>query len=930
MKMGNGCRIFVFALFGILILTFDVSGQDKKKITGDFQGLTFEQFANAVEAKTDFHFYFDITQFDSITVNVHASESTLPAILDQIFLNTSFHYSIDAENHVFVVKKFDIQTRLPLNFFERKMNAKDSIAADEFPQVETAGDKEREKLKASLENKLFEIGIKTNTIKPGNSTIAGYVRDIKTGEPLIGAAVYIDSPPIGVATDQFGYFSFTLPRGRHILKITSVGMKDTKRQVMLYADGKLNVDMLDQVASLKTVIVISEKASNTRSLQMGVERINIKTIKQVPVVFGEADVLRTVLTLPGVTSVGEGSTGFNVRGGAADQNLILFNDATVYNPSHLFGFFTAFNPDVVKDVELYKSSIPEKYGGRLASVLDVTTRDGNKKKISGTGGIGPLTSKLTIEGPLIKDKTSFIASVRTTYSDWLFRTLPPSEYGNSTASFYDLDLHISHEFNSKNNLYLTGYLSNDQFRLNNDTLYKYSNKNINAKYKHIFNNQLYGTLTTGYDRYQYSVSSVANPVNAFNLGFNINQSFLKADFSYSPGGGHNIDFGVNSIYYKLYPGSFDPLGSKSLVVPNNVAAEQGLESALYLGDRFDISPKFSVSAGIRYSMFNYLGPHDVYTYVPGLPREAANIVDSIPYPKGKFIKTYQGPEYRVSARYALSDNSSVKLSFNTTRQYIHMLTNTATISPTDIWKLSDSYIQPEMGTQYSLGYYQNFKSNTIETSLEVYYKNISNYLDYKSGATLLLNPHIETDVIETRGKDYGVEFMIKKLSGKLNGWLSYTYSRSLLQSDDANAGQTVNNGSFYPSDFDKPNNLNFIGNYKINHRFSISVNVVYSTGRPITLPIAIYQLGGSQRVYYSDRNQYRIPDYFRTDFSMNIEGNHKIKKLTHNSWTVGVYNLTARKNPYSVYFTEVNGVIKGYQLSIFGTAIPFITYNFRF
>jgi hypothetical protein len=259
-----------------------------------------------------------------------------------------------------------------------------------------------------------------------------------------------------------------------------------------------------------------------------------------------------------------------------------------------------------------------------------------------------------------------------------------------------------------------------------------------------------------------------------------------------------------------------------------------------------------------------------------------------------------------------------------------MLTNTATISPTDIWKLSDSYIQPEMGTQYSLGYYQNFKSNTIETSLEVYYKNISNYLDYKSGATLLLNPHIETDVIETRGKDYGIEFMIKKLSGKLNGWLSYTYSRSLLQSDDANAGQTVNNGSFYPSDFDKPNNLNFIGNYKINHRFSISVNVVYSTGRPITLPIAIYQLGGSQRVYYSDRNQYRIPDYFRTDFSMNIEGNHKIKKLTHNSWTIGVYNLTARKNPYSVYFTEVNGVIKGYQLSIFGTAIPFITYNFRF
>lgn len=372
------------------------------------------------------------------------------------------------------------------------------------------------------------------------------------------------------------------------------------------------------------------------------------------------------------------------------------------------------------------------------------------------------------------------------------------------------------------------------------------------------------------------------------------------------------------------------MGAKSLVTPDAVQAEQALESAVYLGDHFTITPKLSLNAGIRYSYYNYLGPHQVYNYAPGQPLEPTNVVDSTAYGPGKVIKTYQGPEYRAALRYILSDNSSIKASYNTLRQYIHVLSNTTAISPTDVWKLSDPNIQPQFGDQISLGYYQNFKSNSIETSVEVYYKHLHNYLDYKSGAVLVMNHHIETDVITDRGKAYGVEFMIKKTQGKLNGWVSYTYSRTLLQEDDPIAGQSINNGSYYPANFDKPNNVNLIGNYKINHRFSISLDVVYSTGRPITLPVAIYYLGGSERVFYSDRNQYRIPDYFRTDLSMNIEGNHKIKKFKHSSWTIGVYNLTGRKNPYSVYFIEQNGVVKGYELSIFGVPIPSITYNFKF
>ncbi len=904
--------------------------QNQKLISGNFERLTFEQFAVAIESQSSYHFYYNPAQLDSLYISINVKNEPLKVILDSVFRETEFQYAVDQQNNVYIAKKYKIATSLPQGFFDRKKTQNDSSKNAGAELVDFGEENQNEKIKSSLENKLFEIGTKTYTVKKGNGTIAGYVRDSKTGEALTGAALYIDNPPIGVVTDQFGYYSFNLPHGRHTIKITSIGMRETKRQVMLYSDGKLNIELQEFVPSLKAVIVTAEKLSNIKGLQMGVDRLNIKLIKQIPMVLGEADVLRTVLALPGVTSVGEASTGFNVRGGSADENLILFNNATIYNPSHLFGFFSAFNPDVVKDVELYKSNIPEKYGGRLSSVLDITARDGNKKKFSGSGGISPLTTRLELEGPIDSGKTSFLIGGRTTYSDWLLKQVPNAEFNNSSASFYDLNLNISHEFDPKNSLFVMGYISNDQFKLNSDTMYKYSNENANITWKHIFNNKVYGTLTGGLDRYHYSISSKLNPVNAYQYAFDITQTNLKADFSYALNSSHFVDFGISSLFYKLHPGSFLPGGAQSIVSPSTLQAEQALESAVYLGDKFTITPRLSVNGGIRYSLYNYLGPRDVYGYSPGLPREVLNTVDTISYAKGKVINTYQGPEYRISARYALSENASIKASYNTLRQYIHVISNTTSISPTDVWKLSDPNIKPQTGDQYSLGFYHNFRSNLIETSIEIYYKHIHDYLDYKSGAVLTMNPHIETEVVTTRGKAYGAELLIKKLSGKLNGWVSYTYSRTLLQLDDPLAAQTINNGNYYPANFDRPSNLNFIGNYKFSHRFSISLDVNYSTGRPITLPVAIYYLAGSERVLYSDRNQYRIPDYFRTDFSMNIEGNHRIRKFKHSSWTIGVYNLTGRKNPYSVYFVEENGVIKGYKLSIFGTAIPYITYNFKF
>lgn len=918
-------RRYQLALFLLIAYGFAgfAWGQDKPEplLSGDFTSERFTSFVRIVEANTPYRFFFNPGEVDSLRVTLRVDRQTLPALLRQVFAGTSFAYAIDRRKRVYVTLDAPIRTELPIGFFQRGAD----VSGD---SLLTLTGKSRKAVEP--EDKLYEIGRPTSPIRPGRATMAGYIRNVASGEPIIGAAVYIDNPRIGTTTDQFGYFSITLPRGRHELKIRSIGLKDTRRRILLYNDGKLDIELEDDIIPLKEVVIAAEKDVNVAGLQMGQQRVDIRTIKQIPSAMGEADLLRVVLTLPGVKSVGESATGLNVRGGATDQNLILYNDAFIYNPSHLFGFFSAFNPDMIKSVELYKSGIPARYGGRLSSVLEVLTRDGNKKKFAGSGGIGLLTGRLTLEGPLIKDKTSFIIGGRSTYSNWLLRQLRNTSFRNSRASFYDLNLHITHDFNEKNTLYLSGYLSQDNFRLGSDTTFGYQNRNASLKWKHIFNNKLYSVFTGGYSGYQYKVSSELNPVNAYQLDFSIHQANLKADFNYYPNAQHTVDFGVSTTHYKLLPGNFQPLGSKSLIRQDVVPAEQGLESALYVGDKFDISPRLAINVGLRYSLYNYLGPKDVYVYAPGLPIRVANITDTLIYRKNQSISTYHGPEYRFSARYALSSETSVKVSFNRMRQYIQMLSNTTAISPTDIWKLSDSQLKPQVGDQFSLGIYKNFKNNTIETSVEGYYKTLENQLDYRSGANLILNHHIETDVIQAQGIAYGVELLVKKVTGKLNGWVSYTYARTLLRAQNPIASESINQGRYYPSNYDKPHDFTMISNYKLSRRFSLSFNFTYSTGRPITLPLAKYTLGNAQRLVYSERNQYRIPDYYRADFAMNIEGNHKIRKLAHSSWTIAVYNLTGRRNAYSVYFKSENGIIKGYQLSIFGQPIPSVTYNFKF
>lgn len=921
----KGCQALrIVGALLLLIFGYTATAQDKQLISANFNVASFKEFVHTVESQTGYHFYFQDKKLGSITITISVSHAHLPSVLDQVFGGSVWKYAID-DSSVYITRYHPLALDLPEGFFSGKpvVPVNDEQVQNTLPLNDKPNSKSLE------EDKTYEVGIKTNGQFNGRANLAGYVRNASSGEGLSGVAVMLKDGKAKAVTDQFGYYSITLPEGSQTLEFVLFGMFDTKRKIVLYSDGRLNVGLHEKIIQLKEVVVETNKQRNVRNTSMGVERLSISAISQIPAVLGEVDVLKAVISLPGVKSVGEASTGLNVRGGAADQNLILFNDMNIYNPSHLFGFFSAVSSDVVKEVTLYKSSVPANYGGRLSSVLDINSLDGNTNKLEGKAGIGLFTSKVSLNGPLIKDKTTFVISGRATYSDWLLQLLP-DEYKDGNGSFYDGTVHLSHKFSPDSRLYVNGYVSGDRFRLTRDTKNKYHNKNGNISWKKDMNNRLYGVFMIGADHYDYLKMDSTEASRGYALSYALDQYKFSAGFNYYFNNDHTFEFGLEGKLYQIHSGSLLPSGKESLIMPDALKREQALQSAIYFSDKYDISSRLSLEGGARLALYQYLGPDEINTYAPGVPKSTATITGTEQYTNLEVVKSYLRPNLRLSLRYLTSENSSLKASYNSMHQFIHQLSNTTTMSPTDIWKLSDSYLRPQVGQQVSLGYYRNFKSNTIETSIEIYYKWTKHYLDYKSGAQLVMNHHIETDVIDTRGKAYGVELSIKKPTGKLNGWLGYTYSRTLIRQDDPLAGELINQGSYYPTNFDQPHNVNLVSNYKINHRFSISVTGNYSTGRPITLPIAVYQYAGGERLLYSDRNAYRIPDYLRFDLSFNIEGNHKVHQPTHNSWSFGVYNLLGRRNAYSVFFTTEDGNIQGYKLSIFGNLIPFVTYHIRF
>ena len=682
---------------------------------------------------------------------------------------------------------------------------------------------------------------------------------------------------------------------------------------------------------LAEIVVVSGRQSAVKSTLIGSEKFKPELLKNIPSAFGESDIMKVVLTLPGITTVGEASSGYNVRGGATDQNLILYNGGTVYNPSHLFGLFTSFNSDAIEDVELFKSSIPVEYGGRISSVLKVTSKEANMQKLTGSASIGVLTSKANLEIPVVKDHVSLLLNGRTTYSDWILKHLPEkSGYRNGSGNFYDLGGVLTWKLNDMHRLKIYGYWSYDKFSFSSDDNYGYRNRNFSAEWRSILSEKITATLSGGLDHYDYFNEDRATPTMAARLSFGIDQLWGKLHFRHRLTEKQVLSYGLSVQHYNVQAGKYEPLGEESRISTNQLEKEKALESAAYIDYEHSLTDKLSVSAGLRYSMFNALGPRDVNFYADGeLPSEETLLETR--HETG-VIKTYQAPEIRLSVRYALMENLSLKAGFNTMHQYIHKVSNTSIMSPTDIWKLSDLNIKPQNGWQLAAGVYYETDDKEYELSAEAYYKHIGDYLNYRSSAVLLMNPHLETDVISTDGKAYGLEFQVKKPVGKLNGWVSYTFSRSLLRQDDKRVAVPLNDGDWYPSEYDRPHEVKAVLNFKFTERYSLSSNFDYATGRPTTLPAGKYYNSYNQRYmpYYTDRNKYRIPDYMRLDLAFNIEPTHRLTSFLHTSFSIGVYNALARKNAYNIYYVTEGNEIKGYKLSVFGTAIPYVSLNIRF
>lgn len=682
---------------------------------------------------------------------------------------------------------------------------------------------------------------------------------------------------------------------------------------------------------LAEIVVVGGRLSAVDNMMMGAEKFKPQMLKNIPSAFGESDIMKIVLTLPGVTTVGEASSGYNVRGGASDQNLILFNGGTVYNPTHLFGLFTSFNSEAVEDVELFKSSIPVEYGGRISSVLRVNSKEANMQKLTGSASIGALTSKANLEIPIVKDHVSLLLNGRTTYSDWMLKQLPEkSGYKDGNANFYDLGGLLTWRVNDHHRLRIHGYWSKDKFSFSSQDNYGYQNRNFSAEWRAILSEKVTATLSAGLDHYDYYNEDWATPSMAARLSFGIDQLWGKLHLRHRLTEQQTLTYGLSVQHYNVQAGRYEPVGEESRIATNQLQREKALESAAYIDYERKLTEKLSVSAGLRYSMFNALGPRDVNHYADGeLPTEATLIETR--HETGN-IKTYHAPELRLSARYALQDNLSLKAGFNTMHQYIHKVSNTSIMSPTDMWKLSDLNIKPQKGWQAAAGIYYETPRKDYEFSAEVYYKHIGDYLNYRSAAVLLMNSHLETDVISTKGRAYGLELQVKRPTGRVNGWVSYTFARSQLRQDDNRVAMPLNDGKWYPSEYDRPHEVKAVLNLKFTERYSLSSNFNYATGRPTTLPAGKYYDSNSRKYmpYYTDRNKYRIPDFIRLDLAFNIEPTHKLTSFLHTSFSIGVYNALARRNAYNIYYVTEGNDIKGYKLSVFGTAIPYVSLNIRF
>jgi hypothetical protein len=764
-----------------------------------------------------------------------------------------------------------------------------------------------------------------------NVTLSGYVSDLESDESLIGVSVLLPELNTGTITNEYGFFSLTLPAGMYTVQIRYLGFETLTRELSLNEDVNENFELTPQAEILDEVIVEENiELLNVRNPQMSVNKLAINTIKKIPAVLGEVDVIKSITLLPGVTNAGEGASGFNVRGGAADQNLILLDEAILFNSSHLFGFFSVFNPDAIKDIQLYKGGIPASYGGRASSVLNIYQKEGNRKKFESQGGIGLISSRLLLEGPLKKEKSSFLIGGRSSYAH-LFLPLIES-VDNNKAYFYDLNTKLSYTLNDRNTVYLSGYFGRDVFDIDNLFDLAYGNSVANFRWNHLFSNKLFSNLSLIYSDYDYTLDF---GLAEFDWNLGITNFNFKYDFKHYLNGKTKLEYGLNGIYYKFDPGFIQPTAESSPVQARKLENKFAFENAVYAGVSYQLSLKINLQAGLRLSNFLRLG-QKMNTYANDNPLlyietsqiyEEAKPTGSVTYSKGEVIKSFTYPEPRFSMAYQLDSNQSFKLSYNRMAQYLHLISNTNSPTPIDVWAPSGKYIDPQLLDQVAVGYFKIFDNNRYNLEVEAFYKTIQNRLDYIDGAELIANDAIEQILLTGQARAGGLEVLFRKNEGKLTGWIAYTLSRSEQQTPGRTSSEVgINYGNWYATPYDKTHDISITTNYDLNKRWNLNANFIYQTGQPITYPNAQYQFSGFSIPNFESRNSSRLPAYHRLDVSAVYS-----PKKRSGEWVFGIYNFYNRKNAASIRFQEnlETGRNEALRLTIFGI-IPSVTYNFKF
>jgi len=905
-------------LLVLCVFTLQIQSQNKEDLISiSFTENTLKEVFTLLENKTSFQFFYIDSWLEDDKLTKEFKNKNIEFILKDILRKTSLNFTIIDAKKIILTKGNLIHKTL----YEEK---NELIVEEDLERpiyIENVVDEN---------NETIIIGKQTVGNKKKSYTIKGIVKNKQTKNPVEGVVVLERNKKISSTTDSKGVFSLELPYGKNTIETLLLGFTPSSKNLIVFGDGSINITLNEESEMLDELVIKTKKESNVKEVISGITQINIEEIKNIPQVLGERDILKVATTLPGIKSAGEGAEGVNVRGGKVDQNLFLLDESVMYNPAHFLGLFSAINPFTTSDLKVYKGNIPAEFGGRISSVFDIETKDADTEKFKGEASIGVVTSNVSLEIPIVKKKSGLLVGFRSTYSNWVLKSLNDKSLNNSSASFFDVIVKYNHQFNEKNRLKITAYHSNDDFRIASDTTNTYGNTLASINWSHKFNDKNHGNLILSSSNYAFNINYNSIGNNNFDLKYTINEIGAKLKMHYSHSKKHSFDYGISSKLYNVSPGRLSPSDNNSIITPITIEDERGLESAVFISDNFTVNKKLSFNLGLRYSVYLGLGESTQRYYADNSPTTDANLINSEQFKNNEVYQTYQGLEYRFSGRYFLNPELSLKASLNRSFQFIHRLSNNTTASPTDAWKLSDVNIKPQEGIQVSLGIFKNINVNEYELSIESYYKDYKNVLDYKVGAEFLLNERIETQVLQGPGKSYGIEFLVKKNVGRLNGWIGYSYSRSFIKLESPFDEERVNNGEFFPTNFDKPHDFNLIANYKLTKRFSLSSNFTYQTGRPITYPTGKYIYQGNEYVLYSDRNQYRIPDYFRLDIGLNIEGNHKIKKFAHSFWNISVYNILGRNNPFAVFFATENGTVKAYQSSIFSTPIPTITYNFKF